>query len=373
MATLNLNQSRVKMFRRCQKQYSFRYDYPELFGGTKRQEMVPKKKKLPLYRGTWMHALQEALHWQWAGYRAFSVQVGTNIYDVSSWQELHEDLCDEFDKLFDEEKEELGDIDLECERLFKSYLRFWKQDLEKYDVAIIEDKPAIELIVDVALPGFENVHFKGKIDLVVEDAEYGGLWVWDAKWVKNIPAPDERMMSPQALMYVWALRQMGYDIRGFVYNYGKTKAPAIPYVLKRSSKNGPAGSVTMRQKLDTDLATYVRAIKEAHGKDWKKWIPYYKPKLEQLRGRDALWFRRERIPTEDSRIEVALEEYKATARDILKRSQVAPRSYFFNCKFGCEYHDLCVSEFSGLDITPLIKHNFIFEGERYGEEDLLAA
>ena len=369
MTVVNYNQSRIKMFRRCQKKYSFRYDY-----GEDHQEMVPKKRKLPLYRGSWMHALQEALHYQWAGFEQFSIEFGTETFDVSSWEELHEDLTEEYDQLFDEEKEELGDIDVECERLFKSYLRYWKEDEKRYQVAEIEGKPAVELIVSVNLPKLKGAAFKGKIDLVVEDLEYGGLWVWDAKWVKNIPAPDERMMSPQALLYVWALRLMGYDIRGFVFNYGRTKAPATPYVLKRSSSRGPAGSVTMRRRLDTDLRTYLQAIKEAHGKRWREWLPYYKPKLLELRGREGLWFRRERIPTEDERIERAVEEYYATVRDIRRRSEDTPRTYQYDCKFGCEYHDICTAEFTGLDITPLVKANFVFEGERYyGSEDLLAS
>jgi hypothetical protein len=182
------------------------------------------------------------------------------------------------------------------------------------------------------------------------------------------------MMSPQALLYVWALRKLGYDVRGFVFNYGRTKAPAIPYVLKRNSSRGPAGTVTMRQRLDTDLRTYVQAIKEAHGREWKDWVSYYKPKIDQLRGREALWFRRERIPVEDDRIKRGVLEYYSTVNDILRRDKKnPPRSYFYNCKFSCDYHDLCVAEFTGLDITPLVRTNYQFEGERYGPEDLLEA
>lgn len=369
----NYNQSRIKQFRRCQKQYSFRYDYAPWFGGKPGQEMVPVRKKLPLYRGSWMHALQQALHYQWAGVPEFSIKFGQNTYDVSSWTELHEDLTEEFNNLFDEEKEDLGDLDTDCERLFKSYLRFWKDDRDRYEVATIDGKPGIERVVTIDLPTVRNARFKGMIDLVVEDLEYGGLWIWDAKWVKTIPAPDERMMSPQALLYVWALRQKGLDIRGFVFNYGRTKAPVVPYVLQRNSSRGPAGSVTRRSKLDTDYYTYLAAIKEAHGDEWKMWKEFYREKLIDLKGREQLWFRRERIPVEDARIERGLEEYYSTIRDIQKRAKVPPRSYFYNCKFSCDYHDVCVAEFQGLDIAPLIKANYEFEGERYGKEDLLDA
>jgi len=369
----NYSQSKVKTFRRCQKQYSFRHDYAAMFGGTRTQEMVPKAKRLPLYRGSWMHALQSALHYQWAGVPEFSIPFGKNVYDVSSWEELQADLAKEFEELFDEEKEDLGDLDTECERLFRSYLRFWKADRERYKVVVVNKKPVIERIISVDLPGVRNSRFKGTIDLLVEDLEYGGYWVWDAKWVKVIPAPDERMMSPQALMYVWALRKKGLDIRGFVFNYGRTKAPVIPYTLMRNSSRGPAGSITRRQKLDTDYYTYLKTIKEVHGDEWKLWIDFYREKLENLKGREQLWFRRERIPVEEDRIERGLEEFYTTIKDIQTRVKPAPRSYFYNCKFSCDYHDLCCAEFQGLDVAPLVKANYEFEGERYGKEDLLDA
>jgi hypothetical protein len=376
---INYNQSRIKMFRRCQKQYSYRYDYPAFLNADgKRLEMVPKVHKLPLYRGTWMHALQEALHHQWAGYEEFPITVGEAPYSITvpctSWKDIHEALTEEFNKLFLEEREELGDLPDECERLFRSYLRFWNDDQDRYQVAELPDgTPAIELIVEAPLDKFGVTgRFKGKIDLVVEDLEYGGNWIWDAKWVKKIPPPDERMMSPQAPLYVWGLReQHQLDVRGFVFNYGRTKPPAIPRVLQR-----PAGMLSTAHRMDTDLHTYFTAIKNQHGKHWKRYIEYYREKLEELKGREALWFDRQRIPVEDERILRSIREYVATITNIQdreKRRGYVPRSYFYNCRFGCEYHGPCVAEFQGLDIEPLIRDGFRFVGERYEkEEDLLS-
>lgn len=377
MPLVNYNQSRVKQFRRCQKQYSFRYDYakyyPHLANGGK--EMVPKVHKLPLYRGTWMHALQETLHHQWAGAVPFPMTIGEGrgalMGAVETWQDTQALLTEAFDELFDEEKEDLGDLPDECERLFKSYLRFWKKDQEMYSVAEIDGKPAIELIVQAPLKQFGVAgNFKGKIDLIVEDEEYEGYWIWDGKWVKSIPVPDERMMSPQALLYKWAVEQQ-YDIkiRGFLYNYGRTKPPAVPRVLKR-----PAGMLSLASKMDTDFYTYLSAIKENHGAKWKKYLPYYRPKLEELRGRDALWFSRERIPVEDERVLRGVREYLASVTDIRrreKRRDYVPRTYSYACKWSCEYHSLCAAEFQGLEIEPLIKSSMHFVGERYDTIDLL--
>jgi hypothetical protein len=366
-----LNQSKVKMWRRCQKQFAFRYDYaPE------GQELVPLKKKLPLYRGSWMHALQEALHYQWAGFDDFVITFGEGKnrleIEATTWQDVQEALTEQFDQLFDEEKEELDNLPTDTERLFKSYLRFWNEDQETYTVAEYNGKPMIEFQIEAPLPGLDSL-FKGRIDLVVEDNEYGGFWLWDAKWVKSIPAPEERMMSPQSILYLWVLREvLELDVRGFVYNYGRTKPPALPQVLKR-----PAGMLSTRRKMDTDFYTYLQAIKDNHGKDWKHYVPYYREKLSELRGREALWFRRERIPIENKAIKQALKEFIASGDQITERPapNMAPRSYFYNCKFGCDYHELCVAEFQGLNIKPLIKHNYQYTPERYADklEDLLSA
>jgi len=351
-----MNQSRIKMFRRCQKQYSFRYDYAE--DGL---ELVPRVPKVQLRRGTWLHALQEAHNREWAKDSGFKIK-------YTPWEEIHEQFCDEYDQLFDEEKEEYGDLPFECHRLFQGYLRFWKDEAEQYRVAALHNgKPAIEFVVKHGPPKISSEFpFKGRLDLMVEDVEYGGLWLRDAKWVKSIPDDEERMMSPQNCMYVWACKRLGYDVRGFIYDYGRTKAPAIPAVLKR-------GTLSLRQRMDTDYHTYLWAIKELHGDLWKQYAKtVYREKLLSLRDREVLWFRRERIPVEDHKIRQALIEFVVSVRDIQRRSRYAPRSYFYNCRWGCDYHSLCVSEFAGLDIEPLIEADFITEKERYAEvEDLL--
>jgi PD-(D/E)XK nuclease superfamily len=346
---MNFNQSKIKCFRRCQKQYAFLVDYsPEGY------ELKPKYPSLPLKIGGWLHMLQEAYHYEWAG------------ITTKTWKEVHGELEKNFNLLFDEEKEKYGeDLPDEAYRLFSAYRRHYKYDSERYRVATLHDgKPAVEFVVEAPLA--RSHMFKGRIDLVVEDQEYGGLWVWDAKWMRKIPSADERMMNPQGLMYPWALKRNGYDIRGFVFNYGRKKPPAIPAVLKK-------GFLTTKHSLDSDVYTYLREIKRLHGDDWKYYAgTYYAAKIKELRARHNDWFRRERVPVDHTRINAALREFKATARDILRRqTDDIPRTYLYNCKFNCDYHDPCVAEFTGRDITQLLKKNYQIVEERYiGEPDL---
>src|SRR5438105_4525205 len=114
---MNFNQSKVKIWRRCEKQYAFRYDY-----APDGKEMTPKRATLPLTRGTWMHELLEAHYLEWAG------------VEDETWQDRHEAKAAQFEELFLEEREELGDLPDECHRLFEAYLRFWGDQEDEYEV-----------------------------------------------------------------------------------------------------------------------------------------------------------------------------------------------------------------------------------------------
>lgn len=347
------NQSRVKQFRRCQKQYSFRYDYAEKMGLDPDKEMVPKIPSVPLKRGSWMHALQEAHHREWAG------------VDGEGWEDVQQRLVKAYDGLFDEEKETLGDLPRETRRMFRAYLRRWNQhDADRYQVATLHDgSPAVEFLVEVSLRKWGVVEpFKGTIDLLVEDLEYGGLWVWDAKWVKRIPDSDDRMMATQNLMYVWALRKLGYDIRGFLYNYGRTKPPTIPHPVYGGKQ------LSVAKKIDTTYEIFLAEMVKLHGAKGAKQLAktLYRDRLAELKARSSLWFRRERIPVTPERIRVGLAEFIVSVRDIERRNtKFPPRTWEgWRCSY-CDYKDICVAEFNGLDIEPLIKAKYTFEDERY--------
>jgi hypothetical protein len=134
--------------------------------------------------------------------------------------------------------------------------------------------------------------------------------------------------------------------------------------------------LSQRQNIDTDFYTYARAIQMAHGKKWKLYArTVYKDILIRLKGRDKLWFHRERIPVEPARVKLAVQEMIVTAKDIERRNRAyPPRSYFYNCPSTCDYHDPCVTEFKGLDIAPLLRDRYEIVPERYAEtEDLLSA
>lgn len=374
------NQSRVKLFNRCQQAYYFRYDYPIMvMGAPTHSELVPRLPSLPLHRGSWMHTLMQA-HWlDLAGlpierkiirnHRVKNPKV--RVVKTRGWEETNEQLRAEFNRLLDEEQEKYGNLPDEAARMFRAYLRKYKGDADRYKIAKLPNgKPAVEFVIEYPLDKWGiYAPFKGRIDLVVEDLDMGGLWIRDAKWVKTIPSSDERMMSPQNLMYVPVMRAAGWDIRGFIYDYGRTTSPTVPRILMRSSQYGPAGFVSLA-KCDTDMATYVARMKEAHGKKWKKYArTYYKEKLIELKTRDVLWFKREPIPVEGPRVKQGLIEFLRTARNIQNRGGPV-RNYIYSCRWNCDYHEACVADFQGLDIERLMQTQFQIEQESYAPEEI---
>lgn len=353
------NNSRVKLYLRCRKAYWFRYDSH----GKPGAELVPKHEALPLKKGSWMHDLLQA-HWL--------EQAG----EGHGWMHRNTEMATIFYNRFDEEIERYGDLPKECARLMEGYVRRWRNEDSAFRVATLPSgEPAIEFVVEVPLDkwGIESP-FKGRIDLLVEDLEYGGLWIRDAKWVRSVPGPDERMMSPQNLLYVWACRRAGLDVRGFIYDYGRTAEPTVPRILKRGNrKTGSLAGHVSTAKCDTTVPVYLQQIVAAHGKKQARELihTYYGDMLKTLRQREVLWYRRERIPVEPERIKRGLAEFIQAVREIERRKKkgAIPRTYLYNCKWNCSYHEPCVAQFQGLDIAPLLKRRYQLEQESYAVEE----
>jgi hypothetical protein len=195
------------------------------------ERLKPKVESQPLTRGKWMHALLEA------------------HYSGADWEAEHKKWSSQFRKLFDEEKEQLGDLPTECRRLMEAYLWHYGDPAHSaYDWKVHE----VELTLEAEMP---NGHlFRGRIDLLVEDDF--GLWIVDHKNHKRLPDWDTRMLDEQSPMYIWAAHQNDIPVRGFIWNYLKTTGLDNPAVLKD-------GSRFYKRVGDCDYPTYARAVKKA--------------------------------------------------------------------------------------------------------------
>ncbi len=222
--------SMLKSYLRCPKQAQYKY-------AERLKKRLATARDQPLKRGTWVHELLE-VH-----------------YQGGDWRERHAELTKKFNQLFDEEKDALGDLPTECSTLMRSYL--WHYGADKTDPFHGWNVLGTEVTFDAVWPDSEDGLdiYRCRVDALVEDAY--GLLIVDHKTHKQLPDHTFRVLDAASPLYIWAARENGYDVRGFQWNYIKTKSPTAPkmvYVGKPQERLSTAA-------IDTDYPTYARAVK----------------------------------------------------------------------------------------------------------------
>lgn len=299
-----VNHSMLKAFRRCPKMVEYKYG----------RQLLPRIDSKPLTRGKWFHALLET------------------HYSGGDWKATHKRWRKIFSGLFDEEKEMLGDLPREMNRLMLSYLWHYKNESEW---KVLE----IEKTITATLP--DGTPFKGKVDMLIED-QYG-LWLVDHKTHKRIPSLMNRRLDTQSPAYLWACWENGIDVRGFIWNYVKTAAPSVPKLVK-------AGNRFSKKMGDTDYYTFAVALK-------KSGLPVedYRDKLDFLKAQryefgklnTSPFFQRSILERTDASIEQAIRELTHTAMRLAEYNfdpRFTERVVDPNCEWMCGYHALCVAE-----------------------------
>lgn len=313
---LRLSNSKAGTWRRCPKQFHFRYV----------RGLRSRRKALPLERGTWLHALMEAYY--------------DPRDDQPSWREVHKERSKAFHVLFDEEKEDLGDLPTEVMRIFTSYLqRYGKQD-KRWTVI------DTELDEIITLPN--GLRFQVIIDLIVEEPD-GGMWIIDHKTVGRFMDADFMLLDAQLARYFWAAEHMGYGpLRGIIFNEVITKPPTLPKLLQD-------GTLEKRANISCDVYTYYREI-QRHGLD----LEPHRAFLQKLKAQEDRWFRRTRLPKDNPLTDRLMEELYMTARDIERAASTGeyPRSVSKDCTFGCEFKTACQVELMGGDSDSIIQMGF---------------
>ena len=307
----SISNSKIKTFLRCPKKYEYRYV----------QGLFPKRKELPLERGTWIHSLLEA------------------HYNGENWEAVHAELTSKFLRLFDEEREHLGDLPGETKRIMKSYLRHW--DDSKWKIIAVEVEFAARLKKS-------RLIIKGKIDLVIQDEL--GVWCVEHKTNQKVPRDPPDIPDPQTTLYAYALRSMGLEGAGTIHNHMRTTPPKQPRVLKRGG---------LSKRCDTDYHTYLKAIRR-EGLDPAD----YKDILRKLKNQDKKFFIRFRVPWKKTAVKSMTDDYVIISSQMrsLKRF---PRHISKMCKSDCPFFVLCMTELHGGNSSVIKRKDFRREGN-YG-------
>jgi PD-(D/E)XK nuclease superfamily len=315
--------SMLKSFLSCPK--SAQYKYAERLK-TRRSTA----REQPLKRGTWVHELLEA------------------YYQGGDWKKKHRENTAKFEMLMDDERNELGDLPSEALRLMRSYL--WHYGANADDPFHGWEIIGTEMTFDVPWPDSEDENdiYRCRVDALVRD-EYG-LLIVDHKTHKTLPSLTFRMLDVASPLYIWAARANGYDVRGFLWNYIKTKAPGVPKMVYV----GKPGERLSTAAVDTDYLTYATAIR-SYGLDHT--AEPYRSKLRQLKRQRwasghpevSPFFRREILEKDDDMIARAVGTAMRT-RDRMHSDyedfEVVERVSGRHCDW-CSFKLLCEMEMIG--------------------------
>lgn len=312
---MQITNSQAKAFLRCQNQYSYKFD----------RLLVPKMLALPLKRGSWLHELLEA------------------HYRGEDWRQANEELAIEFNRMFEEERERFGDLPTICADIMQAYVYHWREEDAGFKILAVEET------FEVDLPHGHTLKFR--VDGIVED-DYG-RWLLEHKSHKTYPNDNYRFIDVQSSRYVWALNKLGWEIEGVIWNYLRTKQPTKPKMTKMGRLS--------KAKLDTELFTYVRGLKEL-GLDPRD----YSDVISRLKKHNT-FFRRERVPKPKKVIETFVREIVHTA-DTIERGYHPDRSVERSCSHSCDYLELCMTELYGGDARQVqnLRYRGATEQDYYG-------
>jgi hypothetical protein len=322
---MNISFSKARTWRRCHKQYDYRYN----------QQLEKRKLPVPMFRG---RILGECLDAVVAG---------------ESWAAVLAKYEKEYKRLFDEEKEEYGDLIGDIRSIVARYLSTYATEKYSYLMNPETHKPS-EHRVEVDMG--DGVTFVGYIDKIALD-EAGRKWIMDHKSHKNLPDEDARFSDLQLAFYVAMAPKAGYgEMAGIIWDYVRTKPPAIPELLKN-------GSLTKRQNIDTTYEVYLDTIK-AHGLNPAD----YADMLAMLKEKPNDFFRRVRMANPNkTMIENITKDLKHTAIEIRELGDVAhQRSMSRDCK-QCTYYLLCQTELRGMDAEFIRKTEYTVKEKSDGD------
>lgn len=296
--------SMVKSFRRCQKQYELRY----------RRGMQRKRPAAPLIRGTILHEMLHA--------RATpKLKAGAVLAKYEQ----------KFGELFREERDEYGtDFLGDLKRVYDGYLReYGSDDNIRYE--------ASEEIVSIDIG--QGLIYQGHLDKRLITLDDDRRWIMDHKTHKHIPDESNRLNDYQILMYLhaWNLGNPKKKADGIIWDYIRTKPPAIPEALK-------AGGLTLRANIDTDVTTYLREITRLRldPKDYKQHLAEIE---KRQRGR---FYQRIKLPAPSkSMTRIIVDDFVETSKQ-MRDTKHCTRNLTRDCSW-CEFNRYCIADVKGLD------------------------
>lgn len=286
--------SQISSYRGCKKEWYYKY----------KERLKPRGITKPLYMGSTIHKLLEI--------RA----------NGSSWSEyLHNEIAAEYNRMSSTDQENLGLDFIECcNNIMKQYDWMWGNENVKY--------LATEISIELKIKGRKR--FTGIVDAIVEID--GNQYVMEHKTFKTTKmSMDQTWINQQTCLYAKALNNMGYNIKGVLWDMIKTASYKPPRVLKDGSFGKQYGDQTILSFKDV-------------GVEQDKIPPSV---YEDIKNNHLNFLDRYITPLFPSVIESVWKDFCDTVDEICKNKNSA-RTLGKDCDW-CEYKELCKTDLTGGD------------------------
>lgn len=304
-----ISHSKGKVGRRCQMAYYYKYILM----------LRAKTKSRPLMIGTLIHESIESY-----------IKNGTYLGVFDEFRK------NTFTRLNVEEQALNADIIDLCKVLVRGWVNRWRKG--PYEMLWVEKEFELEIA-----PG---IWFNGKIDGRCREKETGREWLIEHKTCKRMPDELIRMYDIQTPLYTSVLEEIGEKpVTGVVWDYVRSKAPAIPELLK-------SGQLSARKNIDTIPEVFLREL-HRHGLSPDGYQDIIKSLI------DESFYRRIPYQVTKHQTKRLREELIITAHYLQDLEQQTDfcRNLSRDCGW-CDFKDLCYAELRGDDVEYLIKHNF---------------
>ena len=308
---MEINQSRVKLWRRCRAAYAFKYD----------DNLIPRVKKRALHFGSIVHTMLEA--------HANGDDPFVKLDEV------------EVPKMFSVEYELYGDIVTDIRHIMTDYFRYWKGRDLKY---IRKNGQNAEHKFEIPIPG-HGITFIGKIDALARWKSKLKLVV-EHKTFKRQPSEDIRWRNVQSAVYQKACELLGWGMPdGIIWDYIGNKPPKEPEILR-------SGLMSRRA-----ITTTPSAIKDFLAKNNLS-TSHYADFISEVEERQSEYFIREATPVNASVVDKVWSDFLATADQIVKyHGTDRTKSIDWTCGM-CDYEGICRAELLNLDVEFVRKREY---------------
>lgn len=183
------------------------------------------------------------------------------------------------------------------------------------------------------------VVYEGRMDMMAQD-DKGFYWIFDWKTTARIMDTTEYLyLDDQISSYVWAMKKLGLDVRGFQYHEQHKSFPTAP-VRNKTIRMGRAFSVAKNAPVEYD--SYLTAVMTEDKEAYEMGL--YDEYLTYLKEEGVTFWQRHKIiksPEELASVEynIGLEVLDMLQKDLL----IYPSPNKFSCDW-CAFRQPCMEK-----------------------------